>query len=332
MGPVDTSNELLNIDCDKFIAEGAEAASGSGTEQVTQTQCPAGKKSEASPYEKGEQMIQDAESARRRMTNTTGMFANKQPDFNPQLNMINCDEEYMVIGAHVDSALQEKVINFEYVDFVKLILKDRITKIEDHRFELVVRGGSTFFAPVSDREALTISNFSHWEQAFRIFSNILIRVYPAKPLELIQYNHTIYIAALTFMWDNVYQYDKEFRMHISKFPQRSWAVILQQAWSMCHKDRVCNHEDTQRGGGVAAGNRDGKKEMYKCFNRGKCTFGASCCYDHRCAVKRCGKFGHGTHICRLRSTGGESSTSSPKPVETAATKNLLPVTLNLITL
>ena len=42
------------------------------------------------------------------------------------------------------------------------------------------------------------------------------------------------------------------------------------------------------------------------FNKGRCTFGLSCKFDHRCSVKKCGKFGHGAHQCRLR----ESSNSN----------------------
>ena len=195
---------------------------------------------------------------------------------------------------------RKKIVSFEYVDFSRLIPKDKVGRLDDQCFELVVKGGSTFFAPVSDREVTSISNFSRWEQAFRIYSNVVTRVYPAKASELIQYNHTIYTAALTFAWENVYQYDREFRMHISKFPQRSWAVILQQAWSMCLKDRVKSGDD-QRLGHPGSGNQSGKiKEPCCRYNAGKCTYGAKCMYEHRCAIKKCGKFGHGAHICRLR--------------------------------
>ena len=86
---------------------------------------------------------------------------------------VKFDEEYMSIGGHVDVSLQKKIINFDYVDFSRLIPRDKVTKFEDNRFELVMKGGSTFFAPVADRDVSSISNFSRWEQAFRIYSNIL---------------------------------------------------------------------------------------------------------------------------------------------------------------
>ena len=88
-------------------------------------------------------------------------------------------------------------------------------------------------------------------------------------------------------------YDHEFRYHMSKHPQRSWAEILQQAWNLRLKDRIM-HENFN-GDKVKVKS----KEICKKFNRGKCNLGASCRYDHRCL--ECGKFGHGQHICRNKS-------------------------------
>ena len=33
-------------------------------------------------------------------------------------------------------------------------------------------------------------------------------------------------------------YDKDFRLHLSKFPKRSWAIILQQAWTVRMREKV----------------------------------------------------------------------------------------------
>ena len=134
---------------------------------------------------------------------------------------------------------------------------------------------------MSERETTLISSFSRWEQAFRIYSNLLTRVYPGKASELIQYNHIIYTASLSFAWDNVYFYNKEFRMHISKFPQHSWAIILQQAWSMCLKDKVRQFQDDNR---PSKNVRRGGEPCHR-FKKGKCTYGSNCKFDHRCAVK-----------------------------------------------
>ena len=120
----------------------------------------------------------------------------------------------------MDPSLQTKIVNHEYVDFTRLIPRDRLVGIDEpgQRLEIVNKGGLTYFAPVGDGKVTGILSFSRWEQAFRIYSNIYTRAYPEGASELIQYNHIIYTASQTFIWKNVYTYDKEFRTHMSQYP------------------------------------------------------------------------------------------------------------------
>ena len=153
--------------------------------------------------------------------------------------------------------------------------------------------------PASERDVVLIGSYSRWEQAFRVFSNILTLCFPGKSPELLQDNHTIHTASQSYYWENVYSYDKEFRHHISRHPGRSWAIILQQAWTMLLKDQLKNDNSYFQRGNHPGGNCQNKRDKEPChqFNRGKCTFGLSCKFDHRCSVLKCGKFGHGAHIC-----------------------------------
>ena len=198
-----------------------------------------------------------------------------------------------VYGAYVDKVTQMKIINNEFVDFAKLLLKERVAREDDHRMELVYKAGATYFVPASDKDGSVINSFTKWEKAFRVFSNIFTREYPKRASELIQYNHVIYSAAMSYYWDNVYLYDKEFRMHMSNFPGRSWAVILPQAWMMYLKDRIRTTDNGNDNGNM---NGKGKREICKRFNKGKRTAGFRCAYEHR--FLGCGKIGHGVHICR----------------------------------
>ena len=132
-----------------------------------------------------------------------------------------------------------------------------------------------------------------------------MRAYPHKSSELIQYNHVIHSISLTYVWDNVYGYDKEFRLHLSKHPNRNWAVILQQAWSMKLRDRIPRTD-----GGHKFVNHSGNNNGYvnndkgsfkssdpcKLFNKGHCKFGKGCKFEHKCSY--CGKFGHPVLNCR----------------------------------
>ena len=66
------------------------------------------------------------------------------------------------MGSHADQLTQEKIKREEYVDFSKLLPKDKIFVEEDSRLELVIRNGQTFWSPVS--ETITINSFNKWEQ------------------------------------------------------------------------------------------------------------------------------------------------------------------------
>ena len=107
----------------------------------------------------------------------------------------------------------------------------------------------------------------------------------------------------------MYNYDKEFRLHLSRHPERSWSVILQQAWSMRVKDRLTftkgesNHRNYAASGFNSHGNNNGNgnsktknNEPCRRLNKGKCKFGANCRYEHRCSY--CLKFAHAILTCR----------------------------------
>ena len=299
---IDTSDELMDVD--NFIADCEAAAK---KDRVNQSK---------STYRR-EDMVREAEAGKARAMATPGnenvqahIFDMSPEQFidagglnRQQANVV--DENYMLMG-NVEETLKLKIINNEYVDLARLLPKDRLSREEDHRMELISKGGATFFVPVADREVNSnaIFSFQRWEQAFRVFSNIYTRAYPERAAELIQYNQLIYTASLSFTWDNVYRYDREFRMHLSNYPQRNWSVILQQAWSLYLKDRInvgnCHMTNNKSpGGGQQHSNK--KKEICKRFNRGQCTRGLRCHYEHRCL--ECGKFGHGEHICRNKNKG-----------------------------
>ena len=127
------------------------------------------------------------------------------------------------MGAHLDSQLCDKISWGEYVDFARLLPRERPSYADEGKLEIVNKGGQMYFVPAGERDyGNTISNFHRWEQAFRVYSNIYLRSNPDRVTELIQYNHIICTASQTYLWENVYNYNREFRMHLSNFPGRSW--------------------------------------------------------------------------------------------------------------
>ena len=146
----------------------------------------------------------------------------------------------------------------------------------------------------TDCENVAISSYPKWELAFRVFSEVFTREYPHRSGQLLQYNHVIHSASQSFVWDNVYTYDIDFRIHISNHPERSLAMILQQAWSFRLKDRITNFRGQDNV--VEGPYRTNNWKVCFRFNKGKCPFGNKCKFDHRCEI--CNKFGHGAFSCR----------------------------------
>ena len=203
------------------------------------------------------------------------------------------DEDYLIVAAHVDESLERRIRNGEFVDFARLLPRDRVQMQQDNRLELMNLNGHLTFTAASNTsgQEFSIGSFARWEQSFRVFSNIYIRQFPQRASELIQYNHVIHTASMTYSWNNVYAYDIDFRLHMARHPQRSWSVILQQAWNLRLKDR---HEFGDRRHHSNGSNNQGsgkKRDICFRFNAGKCTYGARCKFDHRCGI--CGKHGHG---------------------------------------
>ena len=74
------------------------------------------------------------------------------------------DKDYQMIDAHIDDALKRKVLNFEYVNFSKLIVCNKPVKEDDHqRLEIINKNGMSFLSPISDRDNLNVSSYSHWK-------------------------------------------------------------------------------------------------------------------------------------------------------------------------
>ena len=212
--------DIENNLCDphsSFIAEYEAQAKKARVEQLQPTA--------AQQMDEGEHIIREAEASKARLYATPGKdnFWHNVEKNKAQISAM-VDENYLVIGAHVDPAVQLKIINNEYVDFARLVPRNKLAQDEDHRMELVTKGGFTYFVPVSDRETTAINKFSRWEQAFRAYATIYCGANPHRSKEIWQYISVINTAATAYSWDNVYNYDITFRHLMAFNPQRSWAV------------------------------------------------------------------------------------------------------------
>ena len=217
----------------------------------------------------------------------------------------------------------------DYVDLERLLPKD--TR-QDNRLEWVHKEGSTFLAPISQRET-KITGIRRWDQAFRIYATFYCGANPKRAKEIWQYVDVIHTAAASYSWENVYNYDVTFR-HLMEFnPARSWAVTYGHMWNISLRDPLTKNGYTSRNNSNHSGfssansfqantsalnrnnsNNYGKGQSYKeqaagdqaneqrnrycwSFNKGEpCKFANRCRFIERCSY--CDAAGHPVINCR----------------------------------
>ena len=92
-----------------------------------------------------DKLVKQAENARTKMFSTPGRI--QECELNLQKDYVHStmvDDDYIVLVAHVDESLKEKIRIGDYVDLPKLLPRDRIAHQEDQRLQLVVRNGQSF--------------------------------------------------------------------------------------------------------------------------------------------------------------------------------------------
>ena len=101
--------------------------------------------SRLTPEEKAEKLIKEAEAAKARMYDTpdkpTDMHISKQ------FHSVMVDEDYLLVASHVDSTTLSKIMTGDYVDFSKLIPRDRILHDDDQRLEVGSQRGAYLLGP-----------------------------------------------------------------------------------------------------------------------------------------------------------------------------------------
>ena len=161
--------------------------------------------------------------------------------------------------------------------------------------------GPRFSHPSEDKEV--INSLAKWDQAFRIYASIYSESNPTRASEIWQYIESIHDAAKTFPWENVANYDYMFRRLMDEFPERSWAKQYIQMWNrtMC-EGLYRGSNNNQR----SVQNSSGKKEIvcWK-FNKGKCSYGTACKFEHKCAY--CQSYNHGSKNCSKKASDRRGS-------------------------
>ena len=267
--------------------------------------------------DRAEQIVRDAEHAKANIYEVPGRKSLLNNFSKSLVYSMLLDDDYQAVEVHIDQNTILKILNGEYVDFAKLLPHERTDGDSEEKLELVSRGGNIGFVPLSEREKKCISSIMSWNTAFRVFSKIYTERYPERGTELVEYSHNIHLLAETFVWNNVYRYDREFRYHMEKHPERNWGMVLQRAWTLYLRDKIQFNTGTDQRQLKSFDNNSQKgvsskkvnKICYK-YNGGKCTYGFNCKFQHKCGV--CNKFGHGAHICRKANSMDSRNNSNIK--------------------
>ena len=178
---IDTSDALMDVDneCihDKFIVDCQAKAKRKKSLQ----------EEEVRARDHAGQVIRQAEAAKAHIFVTPGNVEVPllHNNFDRQIQQVvsnqvgaSYDENYIMVGANINAGLQDKIKRGEYVDFSRLLPRDRQNH-DDHRLEIVYKGDQTYFVPAGDRDSnARVTNFHRWEQAFRVYLNIYLHKHP----------------------------------------------------------------------------------------------------------------------------------------------------------
>ena len=123
---IDTSDELMEVDNsltgNQVVDDHGRDQPAGGTVRSAQLALEAN-----DGMTVAQKMIKEAELTRSRMVAAKG----EESNFHNFLWSAYVDEEYMVIGSHVEEGLCKRIVNHEYVDFAKLLPWDRVGMEED---------------------------------------------------------------------------------------------------------------------------------------------------------------------------------------------------------
>ena len=133
-------------------------------------------------HQRTEQLVRDVENAKAKMLNVPGKdMGIDLRNFNRSLAYSHLvDDDYHMVASHLEEGLVKKIETGKYVDFGKLLPKDKVQVEEDHRMEIVNKGRFTYWVPLSDCDKTSINSLDRWDAAFRVYQKIYTLRHPTR--------------------------------------------------------------------------------------------------------------------------------------------------------
>ena len=203
------------------------------------------------------------------------------------------DGRFIASTCHVEDKCVEKICYGKFVFMDEIIPRKKhgyLADSERDKMELRNNEGHLYWVPKNEKEK--VDNIQKWNQAFRVYLTIFSHANPHRASEIIQYMETINSAAASFSWENIAYYDFLFRKMMENTPQRSWAKICTELWTLAMRDpnptRVQSHQK-----------REQQQACWRFNGKNGCRKSAAQCkFEHRCT--HCGGTSHGFYHCRKR--------------------------------
>ena len=145
------------------------------------------------------------------------------------------DDDFFHVTCHIDQNLKAKIEKGEFVELEKLFPRNRTQVLTDERrLQFFYQNGETFFAP-AEKDG-KINSVHKWEQALRVYAAVYCATNPSRSAEIWQYVLTINKAGASYSWENMYFYDSTLRHLMENKPNRSWAKMYTQMWTLAMCD------------------------------------------------------------------------------------------------
>ena len=230
------------------------------------------------------------------------------------------------LGDDIPQPLKDKIGRGEFVEFGSLLDKTSYNPqqpLGDMVLSVNSDGQITFNQSKSPRR---ITSIHSWTNAFLVFTAIYLQSQPDRAQELLKYGHLIRTAASRFGNWGWRDYDTHFRRRQESHPQKSWAVIDGELWSLFvavpsltmniggqlksfrgsapgpkgsnNKSSRGGHSSGQQRPNVKTSSQGSQSNIcYPFNNNGSCSR-PNCRFKHMCST--CNKEGHGASKCNNR--------------------------------
>lgn len=168
---------------------------------------------------------------------------------NPNLSHLVFDAQHRSFGSQIHKATQVRSIRGEYIELHDLLPQWKIGRARSAKptVRLINDNGTQKW--VQDQDDEVINSYRKWEEAFEVFASIYVTGNPGRADELHDYKYSIRDAANTYISDNVYNYDIDFRLHMERYKNnRRWSAKLEYEWSRCMKNHIQFRHDASNTG------------------------------------------------------------------------------------